>query len=37
MTMSRLLRIAKVVSAGQTGADRGGLSAAIPAGVPHGG
>lgn len=35
--MSRILRIAKVVSGGQTGADRGGLIAAIAAGVPHGG
>jgi hypothetical protein len=29
--------IARVVSGGQTGADRGGLDAAIEAGVPHGG
>ena len=29
--------IAKIVSGGQTGADRGGLDAAIAAGVPHGG
>jgi hypothetical protein len=35
--MSQILRIAKVVSGGQSGADRGGLSAAIAAGVPHGG
>lgn len=35
--MSRFIRIAKVVSGGQTGADRGGLIAAMGAGVPHGG
>ena len=29
--------IAKIVSGGQTGADRGGLDAAILLGVPHGG
>ena len=29
--------IIKIVSGGQTGADRGGLDAAIRAGVPHGG
>ena len=29
--------IAKIVSGGQTGADRGGLDAAIECGVPHGG
>jgi hypothetical protein len=29
--------IAKIISGGQTGADRGGLNAAIEAGVPHGG
>ena len=29
--------IEKVISGGQTGADRGGLDAAIKAGVPHGG
>jgi hypothetical protein len=30
-------KIAKIISGGQTGADRGGLDAAIEAGVPHGG
>lgn len=29
--------IAKIISGGQTGADRGGLDAAIEQGVPHGG
>jgi hypothetical protein len=29
--------VAKVVSGGQTGADRGGLDAAIELGIPHGG
>ena len=29
--------IAKIISGGQTGADRGGLDAAIDSGVPHGG
>lgn len=29
--------IVKIVSGGQTGADRGGLDAAIEAGIPHGG
>jgi hypothetical protein len=29
--------IAKIVSGGQTGADRGGLDAAIDLGIPHGG
>jgi hypothetical protein len=29
--------ISKIVSGGQTGADRGGLDAAVEAGVPHGG
>ena len=29
--------IAKVISGGQTGADRGGLDAAIEVGIPHGG
>ena len=29
--------LAKIVSGGQTGADRGGLDAAIAKGVPHGG
>jgi hypothetical protein len=29
--------VAKIVSGGQTGADRGGLDAAIALGVPHGG
>ena len=29
--------IAKIISGGQTGADRGGLDAAIELGVPHGG
>jgi hypothetical protein len=31
------MRITRVVSGGQTGADRGGLDAAIQAGIPHGG
>jgi len=31
------VRIEKVISGGQTGADRAGLDAAIEAGVPHGG
>jgi hypothetical protein len=31
------IRIGKVVSGGQTGADRGGLDAAIESGTPHGG
>lgn len=35
--MSARQRIAKIVSGGQTGADRGGLDAAIEARVPHGG
>lgn len=30
-------RIAKIVSGGQTGSDRGGLDAAIHCGLPHGG
>jgi hypothetical protein len=30
-------RIVKIVSGGQTGADRGGLDAAIELGIPHGG
>ncbi|HPN84875.1 MAG TPA: putative molybdenum carrier protein, partial [Victivallales bacterium] len=30
-------RIVKIVSGGQTGADRGGLDAAIALGIPHGG
>ena len=29
--------IAKIISGGQTGADRGGLDAALDSGVPHGG
>ena len=29
--------VAKIISGGQTGADRGGLDAAIEIGVPHGG
>jgi len=29
--------VAKIVSGGQTGADRGGLDAAIELGIPHGG
>ncbi|MCC5850354.1 MAG: hypothetical protein JJU29_19890 [Verrucomicrobia bacterium] len=29
--------IKKIVSGGQTGADRGGLDAAIYCGIPHGG
>ena len=29
--------IAKIISGGQTGADRGGLDAAIALNVPHGG
>jgi len=31
------LKIKKIVSGGQTGADRGGLDAALEVGVPHGG
>lgn len=31
------MRIVKIVSGGQTGADRGGLEAALEVGVPHGG
>lgn len=31
------MQIIRVVSGGQTGADRGGLDAAIVAGIPHGG
>lgn len=29
--------ITKIISGGQTGADRGGLDAAIHCGIPHGG
>ena len=32
-----MIKITKIVSGGQTGADRGGLDAAIEAGIPHGG
>ena len=32
-----MMKIIKIVSGGQTGADRGGLDAAIEAGIPHGG
>jgi hypothetical protein len=31
------MRVAKIISGGQTGADRGGLDAAIALGIPHGG
>lgn len=31
------MKIVKIVSGGQTGADRGGLDAAIELGIPHGG
>ena len=31
------MAIVRIVSGGQTGADRGGLDAAIQAGIPHGG
>lgn len=31
------MKISKIVSGGQTGADRGGLDAAIELGIPHGG
>jgi hypothetical protein len=31
------MRISKIISGGQTGADRGGLDAAIRCGLPHGG
>ncbi len=31
------MKVSKIVSGGQTGADRGGLDAAIELGVPHGG
>jgi hypothetical protein len=36
-TLMASWRIVRIVSGGQTGADRGGLDAAIAAGVPHGG
>jgi hypothetical protein len=32
-----MARIAKIISGGQTGADRAGLDAAIDLGIPHGG
>jgi hypothetical protein len=32
-----LIMIVKIISGGQTGADRGGLAAAINSGLPHGG
>ncbi len=31
------MALARIISGGQTGADRGGLDAAISLGVPHGG
>lgn len=32
-----MIRIERIISGGQTGADRGGLDAAIALGIPHGG
>jgi len=32
-----MIKISKIISGGQTGADRGGLNAAIKLGIPHGG
>lgn len=32
-----MIQLAKIISGGQTGADRGGLDAAIVLGIPHGG
>lgn len=32
-----MIRVQKIISGGQTGADRGGLDAAIALGIPHGG
>ena len=32
-----MIRVSKIISGGQTGADRGGLDAAIALGIPHGG
>ena len=35
--MERKFIVSKIISGGQTGADRGGLDAAIELGIPHGG
>jgi len=37
MPTTRIAKISKIVSGGQTGADRGGLDAAIHCSIPHGG
>jgi predicted Rossmann-fold nucleotide-binding protein len=37
MPKKRTARPARIISGGQTGADRGGLDAAIELGIPHGG
>lgn len=37
MPHRRLHRVRRIISGGQTGADRGGLDAALQLGIPHGG